>query len=118
MPMIGSDQAYNGVGYSQAATPIPQRPNQVLANVAASDRGQSLCAWSLRELVQSRCVCTARSRYLREHGSRQLERSGILGLGSEHFQKIPGSPRAIRSNFEPRPSMSPTAYGSATRIRP
>jgi hypothetical protein len=40
MPMIGSDQAYNGVGYSQAATPIPQRPNQVLANVAAPDRGQ------------------------------------------------------------------------------
>ncbi len=41
MPMIGSDQAYNGVGYSQAATPIPQRPNQVLANVAAPDRGQA-----------------------------------------------------------------------------
>lgn len=41
MPMIGSDQAYNGVGYSQAATPAPQRPNQVLANVAASDRGQA-----------------------------------------------------------------------------
>ena len=41
MPMIGSDQAYNGVGYSQAATPIPQRPDQVLANVAAPDRGQA-----------------------------------------------------------------------------
>jgi hypothetical protein len=41
MPMIGSDQAYNGLGYSQAATPIPQRPNQVLAKVAASNRGQS-----------------------------------------------------------------------------
>lgn len=41
MPMIGSDQAYNGIGYSQAATPVPQRPNQVLANVAASDRGQA-----------------------------------------------------------------------------
>jgi hypothetical protein len=41
MPMIGSDQAYNGLGYSQAATPVPQRPNQVLANVAASNRGQA-----------------------------------------------------------------------------
>jgi hypothetical protein len=41
MPMIGSDQAYNGVGYSQAATPIPQRPNQVLASVVAPNRGQS-----------------------------------------------------------------------------
>jgi hypothetical protein len=41
VPMIGSDQAYNGVGAGQAALPIPQRPNQLLANVAAPDRGQS-----------------------------------------------------------------------------
>ncbi|MBP1623753.1 MAG: TonB-dependent receptor [Acidobacteria bacterium] len=41
MPMIGSDQAYNGLGFGQAAIPVPQRPNQVLPNVAASDRGQS-----------------------------------------------------------------------------
>ena len=41
MPMIGSDQAYNGMGFGQAAIPVPQRPNQVLPNVAASDRGRS-----------------------------------------------------------------------------
>jgi len=37
---IGSDQAYNGVGAGQGAIPIPQRPNQLMANVTASDRRQ------------------------------------------------------------------------------
>jgi hypothetical protein len=37
---IGSDQAYNGVGAGQTGIPIPQRPNQLLADVTASDRGQ------------------------------------------------------------------------------
>ncbi len=41
MPMIGSDQAYNGMGSGQAAIPVPQRPNQVLPDVAASDRGEA-----------------------------------------------------------------------------
>ncbi len=37
---IGSDQAYNGVGAGQGAIPIPQRPNQLIANVTASNRGE------------------------------------------------------------------------------
>ncbi len=37
---IGSDQAYNGVGAGLGAIPIPQRPNQLLADVTASDQGK------------------------------------------------------------------------------
>jgi len=40
IPMIGSDQAYNGIGTGQGNIYIPQRPNQVLPDVTASDRGQ------------------------------------------------------------------------------
>ena len=39
-PWTGSDQAYNGVGNAIGALPIPQRPNQVLADVTATGRGQ------------------------------------------------------------------------------
>jgi hypothetical protein len=40
VPQVGSDQAYNGVGTGQGNITIPQRPNQVLADMTASDRGQ------------------------------------------------------------------------------
>jgi hypothetical protein len=43
IPNSGGDFAYNGVAYTGgggAALPIPQRPNQVLADVASPVRGQ------------------------------------------------------------------------------
>jgi hypothetical protein len=40
IPMIGSDQAYNGIGAGQGNIYIPQRPNQVLPDVTAADRGK------------------------------------------------------------------------------
>jgi hypothetical protein len=38
-PMAGSDRAQNGLFQSAGAYPIPQRPNQILADTAATDRG-------------------------------------------------------------------------------
>jgi hypothetical protein len=38
---VGGDQAYNGMAYTGgSALPIPQRPNQLLADVASPTRGQ------------------------------------------------------------------------------
>jgi Carboxypeptidase regulatory-like domain len=40
VPQIGSDQAYNGIGSGQGNIYIPQRPDQVLPDVTATDRGR------------------------------------------------------------------------------
>jgi hypothetical protein len=40
VPQIGSDQAYNGIGSGQGNITIPQRPDQVLPDVTATNRGQ------------------------------------------------------------------------------
>src|SRR5207248_6101807 len=40
-PWVGSDQAINGFYTAAGAYPMPQRPNQVLANTASPTKGQS-----------------------------------------------------------------------------